>query len=139
MKLKESFLSWLFGPSQQEPEEPLPIEQPAEQEGMGLQPSRHALVLPRGHALRKLWAIYAEESGWQPSPQLLLEGPDDPLIPEDTAKGELVRLQARLNVSANQRFEQLRPQKGKAGETDGALPRLNAHAMAFVSKDQMTA
>lgn len=141
MDFKNSFLAQLFGAKEEpadEPEEELssqPEEPPRPEER-----PRHRLELPQGHSLLKLWSVYMEQTGWQPAPDLALEGPSDPILPDAAAKTELLRLQMTVNSSANERFEQLRTQQ--KAEEDGeqtSLPDLDARVTVFLSRDCMTA
>lgn len=145
MEFKNSFLSWLFRTKLDEDEEEQPeiiSSQPAEGEAQPEKDPRHTLELPHGHALNKLWAIYYEQSGGCHTPELALEGKGDPLLPEDEAIGELMRLRITVNTSANKRFELLQKQAEEEGaEEDGktSLPDLDAQAVVFLARDCLTA
>lgn len=139
MEFKNSFLSRLFGAKPEEPEEEdelldlSPAEAPPPKE-----PERHRLDLPQGHSLLKLRSIYSEQSGWLPMPELTLEGPGEPPLPEAAAQAELLRLKMLVNTSASKRFELLRPQRGQEGE-ESSLPDLDAQTIVFLSKDGLSA
>ena len=109
MEFKNSFLARLFGTKEEtvdETEETEELAAQPEEEPRQEGPPRHRLELPQGHALTKLWSVYMEQTGWQPAPELALEGPSDPFLPDAEAKTELLRLQMTVNASANERFEQ---------------------------------
>ena len=77
MEWKRSFLSRLFGAGQEETEE-MEAAIPPEQ-------LRHRLELPESHAIYKLWTIYSGQMEEPPPlPELALEGPMDPLLPDST-------------------------------------------------------
>lgn len=140
MEFKNSFLSWLFGskPEELEEEEEEQLEPLAEGEPPPeARAERHKLELPQGHSLFKLRSIYCEQANWQPLPDLTLEGPGEPPLPEALAQAELLRLKMLVNASASKRFELLRSQRGEEGES--SLPDLNAQVVVFLSKDCLTA
>lgn len=142
MKFKNSFLSQLFGTKSEaadaaEEEARLPVGPPKE-----LQPQeqpRHRLTLPQEHAIYKLWSVYSEQTGWQPKPELALEGPSDPLLPDEEGKRELLRLQMVVNSSANGRFEQIRTQKKPEEGERFTYPDLDAQVTVFLARDCLTA
>lgn len=144
MEFKNSFLSWLFGTGPEDAEEveeqpAQPQEQPEVRQPE--RPPRHTLELAQSHAIFKLWTLYCEQAGWAPRPELALEGPQDPIMDDAAAKTELLRLQMIVNSTANKRFEQLQNQRtGQRGEEGkSSLPDLNAQAVVFLSKDNLTA
>lgn len=141
MEFKNSFLSRLFGGRQEDSEEPEEenelLDQPPEEAPPPDKPERHTLDLPREHSLFKLRSIYNEQSGWLPLPDLTLEGPGEPPLPEAEAQAELLRLKMLINTSANKRFELLRAQRKEAGGS--LLPDLDAQAIVFLSKDGLLA
>ena len=141
MEFKNSFLSRLFGGRPDEPEEPEEedelLDQPPEEAPPPDKPERHTLDLPREHSLFKLRSIYNEQSGWLPLPDLTLEGPGEPPLPEAEAQAELMRLKMLINTTANKRFELLRAQRKEAGGS--LLPDLDAQAIVFLSKDGLLA
>ena len=109
MEFKNSFLSRLFGGRPEETEEAEAPEEESELPDLPPEnPECHKLDLPREHSLFKLRSIYSEQSGWLPLPNLTLEGPEDPPLPEAEAQAELLRLKMLVNTSANKRFELLR-------------------------------
>lgn len=140
MEFRNSFLSRLFGSKPEKPE-----ESEEESELLDLPPEEalpekleyHKLELPQGHSLLKLRSIYSEQSGWQPRPDLTLEGPGEPPLPAAEAEAELLRLKMLVNTSANGRFELLRTQSREAGEF--SLPDLDAQVTVFLSKDGLSA
>ena len=141
MEFKNSFLSKLFGrkaeaTEEAEEEELLPA---APEETPPPEQPRHRLELPQDHALHKLWSVYREQAGWQPKPDLTLEEPLDPLLPDEEGKAELLRLQMVVNSSANGRLELLRTQKKEGEGEQSSLPDLDALVTVFLSKDCLTA
>lgn len=140
MEFKYSFLSRLFGTKAEDPEEleeEEHLEPPSADVPPPEKPERHRLDLPQGHSILKLRSIYSEQSGWQPLPDLTLEGPGEPPLPEAEAQAELLRLKMLVNASANKRFDLLRAQRKEEGES--SLPDLNAQVTVFLSKDSLTA
>lgn len=140
MEFKSSFLSRLFGgrPEEEAPEEEeILLEQPSEEAPPPEDPSRHTLELPQEHSLFKLRSVYSEQSGWAPLPDLTLEGPGEPSLPEAEGQSELLRLKMLINATANKRFELLRAHRQEKG--DSSLPDLDAQAVVFLSKDCLSA
>ena len=145
MEFKSSFLSRLFGTreeaeavqEEETAEEPLPVQPPEEDEPR--EQPRHRLDLPQDHSLRKLWTLYVEQNGWCPEPELVLEGPSDPPMPDREGNAELLRLQMFINSSANGRIKQILAQQQQTQEEQTSLPDQDAQAIAFLSKDLMTA
>lgn len=139
MEFKNSFLSRLFGVKPEEPEEEDELlDLPSESVPPPKAPERHKLDLPQEHSLFKLRSLYVEQEGWKPLPDLTLEGPEEPPLPEAEAQAELLQLKLLVNASANKRFELLRTQRGEAGG-ESSLPDLDAQAVAFLSKDSLLA
>ena len=142
MEFKNSFLAQLFGAKEEpadEPEETEELSPQPEEETQPEEQPRHRLELPQGHALYKLWSVYMEQFGWQPAPELALEGPADDLLPEAEGRTELLRLQMIVNSSANGRFEQLRAQQMEVEGDQSTLPDMDAQVTVFLSKDCLTA
>lgn len=138
MEFKNSFLSRLFGGRPEETEEAEAPEEESELPDLPPEnPECHKLDLPREHSLFKLRSIYSEQSGWLPLPNLTLEGPEDPPLPEAEAQAELLRLKMLVNTSANKRFELLRAYRQENGEL--SLPNLDAQAVVSLSRDGLTA
>lgn len=140
MEFKNSFLSRLFGgrpEAQEELEEEELLDQPSEDAPPPENPACHKLELPREHSLFKLRSVYNEQSGWLPLPDLTLEGPGEPPLPEAEAQAELLRLKMLMNATANKRFEALRAHRKEEGEF--SLPDLDAQAVIFLSKDCLSA
>lgn len=140
MEFKNSFLSRLFGgrpEAQEELEEEELLDQPSEDAPPPENPACHKLELPREHSLFKLRSVYNEQSGWLPLPDLTLEGPGEPPLPEAEAQAELLRLKMLMNATANKRFEALRAHRKEEGEF--SLPDLDAQAVVFLSKDCLSA
>lgn len=141
MEFKNSFLSRLFGtkPEKTEEEDEI-LNLPSAEAPPPKTPGRHRLELeqPQGHSLLKLRSVYIEQAGWQPPPDLTLEGPGEPLLPEAEAQAELLRLKLLVNTTANKRFELLRTQR-KEEEGASSLPDLDAQVIVYVSKDGLTA
>ena len=132
MEFKNSFLSRLFGgrpEAQEELEEEELLNQPSEDAPPPENPACHKLELPREHSLFKLRSVYNEQSGWLPLPDLTLEGPGEPPLPEAEAQAELLRLKMLMNATANKRFEALRAHRKEEGEF--SLPDLDAQAVVF--------
>lgn len=142
MEFKNSFLSRLFG-SRPEEEEALEEEEEEElldqlsEQAPPEAPACHKLELPQSHSLFKLRSIYSEQSGWLPLPDLTLEGPGEPPLPEAEGQSELLRLKMLVNATANKRFELLRAHRKEKG--DSSLPDLDAQAVVFLSKDFLSA
>ena len=146
MEFKNSFLSRLFGgrpEEQEETEEVELLDQPSEDTPSSEDtpppenPACHKLEVPREHSLFKLRSVYNEQSGWLPLPDLTLEGPGEPPLPEAEAQAELLRLKMLVNATANKRFEVLRAHRKEEG--DFSLPDLDAQAVVFLSKDCLSA
>lgn len=141
MDFNNSFLAWLFGtrPTETEQEEDTLEFPPEEREEKTEPDSRHELTLPQGHAIHRLWSLRSELTGWLPKPALYLEGPLDPLMPEQEARQELLRLQMFVNSTANERMNQIKSQTQAQGADQSTLPDLDADAVVFLSKDGLTA
>lgn len=137
MEFKHSFLSRLFGTKPEEPEEEDELLDLPPGDIPPKNPERHKLDLHQGHSLLKLRSLYSEQSGWLPLPDLTLEGPGEPPLPEAEAQAELLRLKLLVNNSANSRFELLRTQRKETGEL--SLPDLDPQVTVFLSKDALTA
>lgn len=147
-KFKNSALARMFasGPENREdhPVETGP-ETAEEPSSLAASPSRHALVLPEGHALYRLWENYCRQSGQSLQPDLHLEGPEEEPLPDDAAQKELRRLQMKINVTANRRLDAIYSQRktGKGDEgserAEDGPPHLDAEAMVAVSGDGLTA
>lgn len=149
MDFSNSFLAWLFGSKQTETEqeenlpEPSPDSSPEEREEAREEKpqsdARHELTLPQSHAIYRLWSLRTEQAGWLPQPTLYLEEPSDPLMPDQEANQELLRLQMFVNSTANERVNRLRTQSQAKNAEQSTLPDLDAHAAVFLSKDSLTA
>ena len=141
MEWKRSFLSRLFGAGQEETEEMEEALAPPPEAAIPPEQLRHRLELPESHAIYKLWTIYSGQMEEPPPlPELALEGPMDPLLPDSTGKAELVRLQMAVNSTANGRMERVRSGTKQAkGEELPVLPDLDAQVTVFLSKDCLTA
>lgn len=141
MEFRSSFLSRLFGmkPGEQETpeEEDELLDLPSEGAPPPEKPEPHKLDLPQEHSLFKLRSIYSEQSGWLPMPNLTLEGPGEPPLPEAQAQAELMRLKMLINTTANKRFQLLRDQRKEEGGS--VLPDLDAQVTVFLSKDGLAA
>lgn len=141
MEFKSSFLSRLFGMKPEEQETPEEedelLELSSEDAPPPEKPEPHKLDLPGEHSLFKLRSIYSEQSGWLPLPNLTLEGPGEPPLPEAQAQAELLRLKMLINTTANKRFKLLRDQRKEAGGS--LLPDLDAQVTVFLSKDGLVA
>lgn len=139
MEFKNSFLSRLFGlkPAEPDKEEDALLDRPPESAPPPKKPERHRLDLPQGHSLLRLRTQYSEQSGWQPLPDLTLEGPGESPLPEAEAQTELLRLKLLVNTSASKRFELLSAQRQEGEETP--LPNLDAQVIVFLSKNSLTA
>lgn len=143
MEFKNSFLSRLFGTREEaeavqeekEAGEPLPVRPPEEDEP--LEQPRHRLDLPPEHSLRKLWTLYNEQTSWYAVPELVLEGPSDPPMPDREGIAELLRLQMFVNSSANERVMRIQAQQEQTEEGQTSLPDLDAQVTVFLSKDCM--
>lgn len=146
MEFKNPFLSRLFGTKperEDEEEQEQAPSQPSEEkkEEQPEKPSRHRLELPQEHTLHKLWMLYNRQVGGCRSPELVLEGMNGLPLPEEEARGELMRLQIALTSSANQRFRLLpkEPEEPGGEEQPQPLPDLDAHVTVFLSRDCLTA
>ena len=139
MEFKNSFLSRLFGlkPAEPDKEEDALLDRPPESAPPPKKPERHKLDLPQGHSLLRLRTQYSEQSGWQPLPDLTLEGPGESPLPEAEAQTELLRLKLLVNTSASKRFELLSAQRQEGEQT--APPNLDAQVTVFLSKNSLTA
>ena len=143
MEFNNTFLSWLFGAGTEEPEreEDLPALSPEERKEE-IQPGsdgRHELTLPHEHAMHRLWSLRGEQAGWLPQPQLCLEGPSDPPLPDGEAKQELLRLQLFVNSPANERMNRIKARRQEKDAEQSALPDLDAHTVVFLARDGLTA
>ncbi len=147
MAFDKSFFSRLFRRKLKAAEEPetetqVSPPQPKKSEVKEKPPQRHRLELPQDHAVYKLWTLYHEQAGWSPRPELFLEGPQDPIIPEEEAKTEAARLQTALLHSANGRMKLIESRKKKPEEGEEGpppLPDVDAMATVFLSKNDLTA
>lgn len=140
MEFKNSFLSRLFGMKPEEQETPEEEDEHLDLPSEGAPPEKsehHTLDLPREHSIFKLRSIYSEQSGWLPLPDLTLEGPGEPPLPEAEGQSELLRLKMLVNSTANKRFELLR--KRREETESSSLPDLDAQAVIFLSKDLLSA
>lgn len=146
MEKINTFFSRLFRPktSPAETESPeieeskphSPVQHPTEDQPAG--PVRHCLELPDSHAIYDLCALYREQTGRSARPELYLEGPDDPCLPDQEGEAELHRIRAPLTSSANKRLKQASPRKA-AGEEQPSIPDLDTQAEVFLSKNNLTA
>lgn len=136
MKPNKSFLSQ--PPARGAAQEPGPGQGDAPAPAQDL---RHRLELPPTHSLYKLWALCSGLSGQRPAPELCLEGPAGPPLPEEQAKLELVRLKIAVNRSANERMDRLRAGTTPDPQEEGAviLPDMDAECMVHLAKDGLTA
>lgn len=136
MKPNKSFLSQPPARGAVQEPGPGPGEAPAPAQDL-----RHRLELPPNHSLYKLWALCSGLSGRLPAPELCLEGPAAPPLPEEQAKLELVRLKIAVNRSANERMDRLRAGTTPDPQEEGAviLPDMDAECMVHLAKDGLTA
>lgn len=114
---------------------PQPV-QPAEVQPK--KPTRHWLELPHDHAIHKLCALYREQTGQRPKLELVLEGPDDPCLPDKEGESELRRLMMTVTASSNKRLKQAQPRKSGEGEPP-EYPDVDAQAVVFLDKNNLTA
>ena len=143
MKIKKPFLSRLF---KKEPEAKAAAEPEVKeikqyspvQHAVEVQPERHELELPQEHAIYKLCDLYRQQTGLMAQPELVLEGPDDPCLPDKEGEAELRRLLMTVTSTANKRLKLAQPQK-IAGEEQPILPDLDAQAVVFLAKNNLTA
>ena len=140
MELKKSIFSRLFGSKAEdtpaEEEESFLPDLPPEPPAAGPTP-RHELILPEDHAIFKLWVLRRDGAGWLSKPELCLEGENDPIMPDDEGKKELLRLQPVINASASARYD-----KARTRTQDGMdIPPsdLDAEVVIFLSRDGLTA
>lgn len=150
MEIVNSLLSRFFKPKQEEevtntdtvePEAAeakahRPVQQPAEVQPK--KPSRHELELPRDHPIHALCSLYHEQTGLPAIPELVLEGPKDPCLPDKEGEAELQRLLLAVTSSAGKRLRQAQPQK-KGEDEQSALPDLEAQVDVLLAKDNLTA
>lgn len=140
MGIKKSFLSQFFGSEPENAEEETSAAPVGEMPAPAQQDLRHLLELPSTHSLYRLWTFCGEHSGWLPPPELYLEGPSDPLLPEEEAKLELFRLQMTVNLSANERAGKLPSESPeKPRKEDEQDPDLDAEGMVHIAKNGLTA
>ena len=149
MEIKNSFLSRLFKTKPETQE----AAGSAEPESTAAEAVKHSparpvaeapveeapqlcLDLPEDHAIHALCALYREQTGLPANPELSLEGPEDPCLPNRAA--ELPRLLTAVTSSAGRRLKQTRPPKS-SGEEPPALPDLDAQATVFLTKNNLTA
>lgn len=142
MEFKGSFLSRLFktkanAEEAAAEEENIQTSVQPQAETKAPEPLRHRLELPQNHALIKLWDIYSEQAGPQPRPDLTLEGPSDPILPDAEGNRELRRLQMVVSASASKRLEKLRSQKKE--EEQASPPDLDAQVTVFLAQNELTA
>lgn len=142
MEGMNSFFSRLFKmkPETKEPagpeeaKKPHPVQQSAAVPPQG--PSRHKLDLPQDHALHKLCALYHQQTGLPAKLELVLEGPEDPCIPDKEGEAELRRLLMMVTSSANERIKQA---QAIEGEEPAAPPDLDAQPVVFLAKNNLMA
>lgn len=109
-------------------------KQPASEQDLLDDPS--LLQLPQEHALRRLWNLRADQSGWLPLPVLRLKNPCEEhriTYKDDALKKELLRLQVNVTASANKRAAKAFPKQ------EAEPPDLDAEVTVFVTADKMTA
>lgn len=146
MLFKNSFLARLFGDDLEEEEEKKKEEEElaaaAEEQQQELEPERppgHMLTLPESHSFYKLWDVGQLQISWMTQPELCLEGPTDPILSDDQAKPELLRLQMLINSTASTRYEKLQSRKKTEDGEDAPFPDLDAQVVVFLSQDGLTA
>ena len=148
MANKNPLMSWLFRSRQEEEaqETAPPAGAPVREEAPPAAPKPDPFRLEMGqdHALYKLWRLWQDQAGRQPSPSLRFEEPDGggEVIPAAQARQELARLLLTVNATANQRLNKAVPPEKKQpqeGEGPPPPPVLDAQAVAFVSNDRLTA
>ncbi|MBD5150696.1 MAG: DUF342 domain-containing protein [Oscillibacter sp.] len=143
MKIKKPFLSRLLKkepeakavaePEVEEVKQHSPVQHEAE-----VRPKQHWLELPQEHAMYKLCSLYRQQTGLTVRPELVLEGPEDPCLPDKEGEAELRRLLMFVTSTANKRLKQAQPQKD-TGEEQPALPDLDAQAEVFLARNNLTA
>ena len=146
MEIRNTFISRLFRkkpeakpaaePEAAEVRTPSPAQRTAE--APPEKQSRHRLELPQDHAVRRLCALYHEQTGLTAKPELVLEGPGDPCLPDQEGEAELRRLLMTVTSTANKRLKLAQPRKSE-GEGPPALPDLDAQAVVFLAKNNLTA
>lgn len=148
MAIKNSLFSRLFRkkPEAVKAAEPAAAEvkehPPVQQRPVEVQPkkpTRHWLELPQDHAIHKLCALYREQSGQRVRLELALEGPDDPCLPDQEASAELKRLMMTVTAASNKRLKLAQAQQKKEGEEQPVSPDLDAQAIVFLNKTNLTA
>lgn len=115
--------------------EQLQEEQAAEPE----RPPGHMLQLSQSHSFYKLWEICSAQMAGIPQPELCLEGDSDPLLPDEEAKRELLRLQMLVNSTANGRYEKLQTKKTTENGEPAPFPDLDAQVVVYVAQNALTA
>lgn len=137
-------------------DEKIPAEENLKQEDPGQElpevenplpaPDRKLLDIPWEHAVSRLYDLWTDEAGGQPSLALYLEG-----ISEDLEERELGRLKKELTKEAELRLKntvvkvkKTREKEGPQGpETEEIIEEernvLDAHPFVFVSADRMSA
>lgn len=102
-------------------------------------PPGHMLQLSESHSFYKLWDISSAQGARLPRPELCLEGESDPILPDEEAKRELLRLQMLVNSTANGRYEKLRPQKTTPDGEPEPFPDLDAQVVVYIAQNGLTA
>ena len=143
MEIKKPFLTRLFKkkpetktavePEVQEVRQHSPVQHTVE-----VQPTPHQLELPRDHAMYKLCALYCQQTGLTAKPELVLERPEDPCLPDKEGEAELRRLLMFVTSTANKRLKLAQPKKS-AEDEQPVLPDLDAKAEVFLARNNLTA
>lgn len=162
MSLARTILSRLFGTvsDEEETENPDSGTQVQEEEESAFNPA--SLHLPTEHPVNKLWALWREQNGQAPSPELCLEGPPDhrEVLSKNELQGELGRLTKQITSTAEARLKEIMKKEqeeaesqDKEGDVQEESPseaaggnaeerqalRLHAQAEVFSAKNQMAA
>lgn len=134
------FLTWLRNlgrdgePQEAAGEAPVSAPEPVPSEPA---PEVFRLDLPPEHAVRKLRALWVEQSGWQPAPEFAFSEVGAAISPAAAAR-ELGRLKLSVNASANARLKHL-PSVREGADGPVALPDLDARVEIFVTSDALSA
>lgn len=155
MKFREMVFSRLFtfkkkkAPAKKMKLKMKPAERPAAQEKDAAVPETAVqaetavqptmLILPAEHAMYRLFSLWEQEAGVQPSPELRLEDPG--VLPDGWAAKELERLKSGITRAASARVGALKPKPGVRPPDGGEppLPVLDAEPWIFFSADQLAA
>lgn len=111
MSLAKTILSRLFGSASDKDEIENPVSEVQEEEAP--QPNPASLQLPLEHPLNKLWALWSEQAGQAPIPELCLEGPPEhrEILSANELERELIQLRQLVTSTASERADEAVPEE----------------------------